>query len=177
MQSSEHKPFSPWKDAIVALDCETTGLDPTRDAILEIGMVRFEHGKPVAKYHRLFNPGIPVPHSVTLLTGISSQESEQGVFLPSVISEIFAFLQDAWIVGHRIEFDRSFLFQAWKKWDKPDFPFISSRYVIDTDLLSRILFPWFPSHRLEAIAQALGISVPQSHRALAFLNWILKSGK
>jgi len=167
MNSKKHILCSPWKDSIVALDCETTGLDPTRDAILEIGMVRFEHGKEIAKYHRLFDPGMPVPHAVTLLTGISSQECAQGGFLFSALPEIFEFFQNAWIVGHRIEFDLAFLYHVWKQWENPTFPFVSSRYVIDTDLLSRILFPWLSDHRLETVAQALGISVSQSHRALA----------
>lgn len=158
---------SPWNDPIVALDCETTGLNPTCDAILEIGMVRFEHGKPVAKYHRLFDPGMPVPHIVTLLTGISSQECTQGVSLSSALPEIFEFLQNAWVIGHRVEFDLAFLFQAWEKWGNPSFPFVPSQYVIDTDILSRILFPWLSNHRLETLAHELGISVSQSHRALA----------
>lgn len=167
MHSDKYILSSPWRDSIVALDCETTGLDPTRDAILEIGMVRFEHGEPIERYHRVFDPGIPVPHAVTLLTGISSQECQQGAPLSFLLPEIFEFLQNAWIVGHRIDFDLAFLFQAWKKWENPLFSFVPSRYVIDTDMLSRILLPWASNHRLETIAQELGISVRQSHRALA----------
>jgi DNA polymerase III alpha subunit (gram-positive type) len=52
----------------IALDLETTGLSAARDAIIEIGAVRFVDGQPVEKDGPLINPATH-PYEVTLLTG------------------------------------------------------------------------------------------------------------
>ena len=54
----------------VALDLETTGLNPDRDAIIEVGAVKYRDGEPVENFTTLVNPGRPVPYEVQQLTGI-----------------------------------------------------------------------------------------------------------
>ena len=54
----------------VALDLETTGLDPEQDEITEVGAVRFEPGRPAEVFHTLVNPRRDVPYRIQLLTGI-----------------------------------------------------------------------------------------------------------
>lgn len=41
---------------VIALDLETTGLDPRRDAIIEIGAVCFDGEKIIGKWQSLINP-------------------------------------------------------------------------------------------------------------------------
>ena len=43
-------------DSYIALDLETTGLDPKRDKIIEIGAVRVEQGKETGTFHTMLNP-------------------------------------------------------------------------------------------------------------------------
>ena len=45
-------------DSYIALDLETTGLNPASDRIIEIGMARIEHGEVKDTYSTLINPGI-----------------------------------------------------------------------------------------------------------------------
>ena len=52
-------------NAIVALDLETTGLDPTQDAVIEIGAVRFRGPRVEAEWSTLVNPGRPLPPYIT----------------------------------------------------------------------------------------------------------------
>ena len=40
----------------VALDLETTGVDPSNDKIIEIGMARIVEGEVVATFNQLVNP-------------------------------------------------------------------------------------------------------------------------
>jgi DNA polymerase III epsilon subunit-like protein len=49
----------------VALDLETTGLDPEKDTIIELGAVRFRDGEILEKFSQVVNPGrrIPPPSS------------------------------------------------------------------------------------------------------------------
>lgn len=45
-------------DSYVALDIETTGLNPAADRIIEIGMARVCNGNVTDTYSTLVNPGI-----------------------------------------------------------------------------------------------------------------------
>ena len=58
---------------IVALDLETTGLDPFRDAIIEIGAVKYDGTKISGKWQSLINPQRLIPAPITQLTGITNQ--------------------------------------------------------------------------------------------------------
>ncbi|MDW8318802.1 MAG: exonuclease domain-containing protein, partial [Anaerolineae bacterium] len=59
----------------VALDLETTGLNPDREAIVEIGLVRFRGEEVLDRWSSLVNPGRPLPAYITQLTGITSREA------------------------------------------------------------------------------------------------------
>ena len=60
--------------SIVAVDIETTGLSPDRDAIIEIGAVKFKGHRVEAEWTTLVNPGRHIPEFITGLTGISDVE-------------------------------------------------------------------------------------------------------
>ena len=51
----------------VALDIETTGLNPAVDRIIEVGMARVEDGQITQKYSTLVYPGISVSERITEL--------------------------------------------------------------------------------------------------------------
>jgi DNA polymerase III epsilon subunit-like protein len=57
--------------SIVALDLETTGLDPALDSVIEIGAVRFHGARVEAEWSSLVHPGRPLPPYITQLTGIT----------------------------------------------------------------------------------------------------------
>ncbi len=58
----------------VALDLETTGLDPARDRVIEIGAVAFTPGQVTSTLEQLVDPGRAVPDTVLRLTGIKQEE-------------------------------------------------------------------------------------------------------
>ena len=57
--------------SLISFDLETTGLDPTRDAIIEIGAVRFRGDRVEDEWSELINPGRPIPPAIVQLTGIT----------------------------------------------------------------------------------------------------------
>ena len=59
---------------IVALDLETTGLDPAQDAVIEIGAVKFSDKRIESEYSTLINPRKPISSFITNLTGITNQD-------------------------------------------------------------------------------------------------------
>ena len=57
----------------IAVDVETTGLNPARDRLLEIGAARILNGKVEATYQTFIDAGVEVPERITELTGITDE--------------------------------------------------------------------------------------------------------
>jgi predicted DnaQ family exonuclease/DinG family helicase len=141
----------------VALDLETTGLQPEHDAIIEIGAVKFRENEVLETWSSLVNPQRSIPHKITQLTGITQTEANQAPTLSSVVSPLRSFVKDHTIVGHYVSFDLSFLKRHDLFLDNP---------AIDTFELASILLPHAARYSLGTLADALGIIFPTRHRAL-----------
>ena len=96
----------------VFLDLETTGLDASRDEIIEIAMVPFtyspdgrifEIGEP---YSGLREPSIPIPSEISALTGIDDAMVEGKALDLDAVRAMAA--GAAVIVAHNAAFDRPF---------------------------------------------------------------------
>ena len=94
---------------LVSLDIETTGLDPITDAIIEIGAVRFRNKRQDNEWGQLINPGRPLSRFITQLTGITDDMLAGAPRINEVLQSLENFVGDEPIVGHRVEFDLSFL--------------------------------------------------------------------
>jgi len=154
------------EEPFVVLDVETTGLDPVRDSIIEIGMVRIENGQICGEYSCLFDPGIPVPADITRLTNITTEDCEGQPVFYEKIDEISEFINHNTIIAHNASFDTKFIKNAWKTDSKREktFPITG---IIDTLELSRILLPEVPTHQLEYLLEYFEINAGTRHRALS----------
>ena len=56
-------------DTYVSIDLETTGLNPKRDRIIEIGAIRVEQGEITKEFSTFVNPGRKLEKRITELTG------------------------------------------------------------------------------------------------------------
>jgi len=142
---------------IVALDLETTGLDPKNDSIIEIGVVKFNENRVIDEYSTLVNPRKPINAFITNLTGISNSMVMNAPCIGDVLPEIEEFIGDAIILGQNIDFDLSFLqrFGAFKYND-----------TIDTYEIASVVMPSAPRYGLGSLSQQLGIILANAHRAL-----------
>ena len=66
---------------LVSLDIETTGFDNERDAILEIGLVKFRGEEILEEWSSVINPRRPIPPKITELTGIDDAMAAKGADL------------------------------------------------------------------------------------------------
>jgi ATP-dependent DNA helicase DinG len=144
-------------NSIVALDIETTGLDPTKDAIIEIGAVRFSHRRVEAEWSTLINPGRPIPAFVTQLTGITDLMVREAPQIRSVLGELKEFVGSAPVLGHNVRFDISFLRRH---------GLLGLNEAIDTYELAAVLMPSAGRYNLAALGHILNIPLPATHRAL-----------
>ena len=144
-------------ETCVALDLETTGLDPHSDEIIEMGAVRFRGAKVIETFHSLVNPYRPLPYRIQVLTGIEQSEVDAAPPLAVVLDDLVSFLGDRPIVGQSVAFDLSFLAEKGVALSNP---------VYDTHELAAILLPTLPDYSLAALTEELGIPFPVHHRAL-----------
>lgn len=142
---------------VIALDIETTGLDPHRDAIIEIGAVCFDGKEITGTWQSLVNPQRPVPALITQLTGITSQMVAGAPVIKEIIQEFADFVGDLPVIGHNVSFDLSFL--------KIHSPFINNP-VNDTFEIASVLFPTAPRYSLSALVDLLNLENLNPHRAL-----------
>lgn len=143
---------------IVALDIETTGVDPERDSIIEIGAVRFNDHRIEGEWSSLINPGKPIPGFITQLTGINNAMVAKTPYISDVLSELEHFVGDSPILGHNVKFDISFLKQQ---------DIFRYNSALDTYDMASVLLPNASRYNLGALAQSLNIPTPTTHRALA----------
>jgi DNA polymerase-3 subunit epsilon len=101
----------------ILLDVETTGLDPVRDEIIELAMVKFDYRADgtIVRVSDVFTsfqePSKPIPPGIVDLTGITDeivagQRIDDGA--------VAAFVENAGIViAHNANFDRKFAERYW----------------------------------------------------------------
>src|SRR3981081_2026895 len=83
-----------------ALDLETTGLDPARDRVIEVGAVAFTPDRITTTLERLVDPGRSVPANVLALPGIKTAEQRGAASAESALRELADFLHGRQPVGH-----------------------------------------------------------------------------
>jgi DNA polymerase-3 subunit epsilon/ATP-dependent DNA helicase DinG len=144
-------------ESIVALDIETTGLNPENDAITEIGAVRFLGRRVESEWSTLINPGRRIPPEITQLTGITDAMVRGAPVIRDVLEDLDHFVGDSPILGHNVRFDLSFLRkQGVFRHNEP----------LDTYEMASILLPTAGRYNLAALAQFFQILLPADHRAL-----------
>src|SRR5256885_5954057 len=123
-----------------ALDLETTGLDPDRDRVIEIGAVAFSADDVTSTLEELVDPGRAVPDTVLRLTGIKQEELRGAASPDTALRRLAEFLRGRQAVGHGARLDVEFL-EAAGLWD-------DSQQILDTLDVARILFPSAGRHSL-----------------------------
>ncbi len=165
-------------DSFVVFDLESTGLDITRERIIEVAACRYhrraqmgEEGpafEPGESYQSLVNPGISLDAEITKLTGLTDLDLLEAPTIDSVLREFHAFIGDAVLVGHNVLFDLGLLrHEAYRCAAAGEPPLKFNPWCIDTLQLARVLRPELGNHRLGTVATALGFAPSSAHRAAA----------
>ena len=98
----------------IAFDTETTGLDPDKDRIVEIGVVAFEHGVPIETFQSYVNPEASISEEVSAVNHITNELLQAAPTEEIIYPEFMKFLGAAakgeiMICGHVAAFNLSFL--------------------------------------------------------------------
>ena len=144
-------------ETLVSLDLETTGLDPKKDAIIEIGAVKFSDEHVEDEFHTLVNPGRRIPTFITQLTGITNDMVAEAPSLAAVLPQLAEFVGTAPVLAHNVGFDLGFLRKHGA---------LQMNAHIDTMDLAATVLPAAGRYSLGALATELEVALPATHRAL-----------
>jgi DNA polymerase III epsilon subunit family exonuclease len=148
-------------EGFVAIDLETTGLDPRRTAIVAVAAIPYAAGRPGPVHAALVNPGRPIPAASTAIHGITDAMVRDS---PS-IGEVLPALERVWrgrvLVGHNVGFDIAILDRELRghgraRLDNP---------ALDVGRLAAALHPEWQDVTLETLAVRLGVVVTGRHTA------------
>ncbi len=149
----------------VVFDTETTGLLPTEgDEIVQIAAVRIVNGRRIDTevFDTLVDPKRPIPPGSTEVHGISNAMVEGAPDIAKVGRDFHRFAEGAVLIAHNAPFDMEFLHRKevaiGERFDHP---------ILDTVLLSAVVFGQSESHTLDALTHRLGITIPEEARHTA----------
>ncbi len=147
-------------DTFIAVDIETTGLDPKLDKIIEIGAVKVVKGKIIESFDILVNPKRELSQFITRLTGITDSMLIEATEEEEAFQKFLAFAEEEVLLGHHLIFDYSFLkcIAAKRK-----IPF--ERKGIDTLKIAKVCLPQIEKHSLEYLCSYYQIVNRHAHRA------------
>jgi len=142
------------------VDIETTGIRSSYDRIIEIGILRVEDNQLVDTFQTLINPQSYLPKEITKLTGITQQDIETAPTFRSIKDQVMQMLADCTFVAHNVRFDYAFLKHELLR---ENISFSAKHFC--TVRLSRILFPQWQRHNLDAVITECNIECVNRHRA------------
>ena len=145
-----------------AFDTETSGITPKTSRIIEIGAVRFTKDGIISKWTSLFDPDQILSSFIISLTHITQEMVDAADPINMHIRDFLNFLGPSIIVAHNAQFDLNFLNAECENCGLP----VTKNYAVDTLQLSRIMIPEAQYHKLDFLADFLGIDKGSSHRAL-----------
>ncbi len=145
-------------------DTETTGLEPSAgDEIIQIGAVRIVNGR-LLRYEnidQLIDPQRRLRPESIKIHGITEEMVRGQPLIQKVLPEFHTFCKDTVLVAHNAAFDMRFL-----QLKEEQLGIRFNHPVLDTLLLSVLVHPNQASHKLEDIAERLGITIIGRHTAL-----------
>lgn len=151
-------------DKYTIVDLETTGhASSNGDRIIEVGIVVVEGDKIVKTFSSLINPEQKIPTFISKLTGIEDKDVEDAPTFLEKAAEVYDLFKDSYLIAHNVPFDLGFLNAELVENGQQ----MLGNSTIDTVELARILLPQAPSFKLGQLAEYLGITHDDPHRALS----------
>ncbi|MET0684108.1 MAG: exonuclease domain-containing protein [Solirubrobacteraceae bacterium] len=146
----------------LAVDTETNGLARERCELTEVGAVLVGGGELHDRWSSLVGVSMPLGRGIQRFTGITQAMVEEAPPPESVLPELARRMHGRVLVAHSARFDLDVLRGAFSRagldWPQPP--------VLCTVAMARRFAPLQKRRGLASLADALGIDVEETHRAL-----------
>ncbi|WP_299963834.1 exonuclease domain-containing protein [uncultured Roseobacter sp.] len=141
----------------VPFDTETTGLSVAQDDIVQIGAVRVLNGRMVdgETFECYVNPGRAIPPASTRIHHVTDAAVADAPDIGKAGRALHHFARGAVLVAHNALFDIGLL----RKYE-PRMGVTWDHAVLDTVLLSAVVFGTTEDHSLDALCARLGVTIP-----------------
>ena len=150
------------EQSFVVYDFETTGIDPNKDEIIEIGALKIVNGEFSEVFSTLVKPKHPIPKEASKVNRITDDMVKNSYSIEQVICDFFIFCKNCQMVGYNsIAFDYLFLNKASRN---VGIHFDNTQ--IDAFLLARDKVKGLHNYKLGTVSKALDVNSIDAHRAL-----------
>lgn len=148
-------------DNVTVIDFETTGFDPIKNEIIQVGAIKYINGIESERFIKYVKPSESISSRISKLTGISDETVKTAPPIVKTLKEFVLFLEKETIVAHNASFDMKFLLENLNKFD-----ILHEKYrVIDTLSLARRHITEIENHKLPTLKKYLEIEA-NSHDAI-----------
>lgn len=148
----------------VALDCETTSLDPRAARIVEIGAARLSAGRlnEAGTFRALVNPGVPMPEIARRIHGIDDEQVRAAPRFADVWPSFRDLIGGTVLIGHSVGYDLAVLAHETERAGEN----FSRPRTLDVCLLAQIVEPSLADYSLDSLASWLGVTIADRHSAV-----------
>lgn len=143
------------------VDIETSGGNPKKSQMIEIGAIKYKNGQIVEKYESLVNT-FSIPKNIQELTGITPEMTHDSPSIQTVLEEFKIFLEDDIFVAHDINFDYKFISDSMKKYDLGE---LYNRKLCTINLSQKLID--IQRYGLKYLKEHLEIEEGEHHRAFS----------
>ena len=152
------------QETFVCLDCESTGLEPTKDRIIEIAAASFTFDGILDRFESLINPECPIPQVSQEIHKISAEMLEGKPMIASILPNFLKMIEGHILVGHGIGFDIALIAAEARRHQIPTR--IEQQPFFDTLRMAR-LYGESPINSLQQLRQHFNIQPEGAHRAMS----------
>ncbi len=153
-----------YQDIFVCIDCESTGLDPEKDRMIEIAIARFTFDQILQKFETLIDPERGIPQISQEIHKISSEMLQGKPKVGQILPDVLKMINGHILVGHGVGFDIALIAAEAKRNQIPTE--IEKQSFIDTLRLARY-YGESPINSLERLRQHFNIEPEGAHRAMS----------
>ena len=147
----------------IVLDTETTGLDYTKEKMVEFAAVRLENGKIKDEFQTLINPEQHIRKSSIAIHGITAEMVADAPTEAEAMPKILEFIGDYPIVAHNAIFDYTFINEASIRTTGKEI----KNPRVDSQQMFKEVYPDLDSHGLDALTKKFNVDLTNHHRAMA----------